>query len=109
MNVSTSYFLLVSLSLLLTAQQAASSTDSLTLVEQPQVHQRHSLEGVLSDVQTDFDSDVEKLLTELNFRMMLHQLKKKFDSLTVLKDKKTESVREEKSAKRGRTFFIGRK
>jgi hypothetical protein len=107
MNVSTSYFLLVSLSLLLTAQQAASSTDSLTLVEQPQVHQRHSLEGVLSDVQTDFDSDVEKLLTELNFRMMLHQLKKKFDS--VLKDTKTESVREEKSAKRGRTFFIGRK
>ncbi len=107
MNVSTSYFLLVSLSLLLTAQQAASSTDSLTLVEQPQVHQRHSLEGVLSDVQTDFDSDVEKLLTELNFRMMLQQLKKKFDS--VLKETKTESVREEKSAKRGRTFFIGRK
>jgi len=107
MNVSTSYFLLASLSLLLTAQQAAASTDSLTLVEQPEVHQRHSLESVLSDVQTDFDSDVEKLVTELNFRMMLQQLKKKFDS--VLKETKTKSVREDKSAKRGRTFFIGRK
>ena len=105
MNASICYILLVSLSLL----SSAASKDSLSMVDQEATHLKRALESTFSDVQTtDFDLDVEKLMAELNFRTMLHQLKKKLGK-DVLKESKEESVREEKSAKRGRTFFIGRK
>ncbi len=104
-KAAISFILMVSLSVLLASEATVESLDNHMMKDLQTVHQKRVHENIFSnEPSADSEADFEKIMAELKLRMILHQLTKKYEVID-----QDPIEKREKSVKRGRTFFIGRK